>query len=191
MLKLLTKASWTLALRGLTAVIFGIVLFAWPDISLTNILKIFAIYAFVEGSVVVFGSMWHRDEYSDWPTLALSGLFSMLVGVFIFARPELTELAFLYLVAARAMVMGVLDMGLNLQVRRELKNEWLIGASGLASLIFAVYVFANPVEGVLDLLWWISLYGVVHGALLMAFAFGHKGYELRLPAHTHTHTIEE
>ena len=186
MLKLLQKASWTVALRGLVAVAFGIMLFAWPDISLLNVLKVFAIYAFAEGAVVVFGSLWNRDEHSDWPTLSLIGLFSMAVGVFIFARPDLTELAFLYLVAARALVIGVLDVGVATQVRREVKNEWMIAASGLVSIVFGVLVFGRPTEGVIEVLWLISLYAVIHGAFWMAYAFGSRGYRAAEPAHTRT-----
>src|SRR3990167_4816514 len=109
MFKMLQRASWTVSLRGLAAVVFGVVLFVWPGVTLDVLIKAFAIYAFAECAVVVFGSLRYRREVSDWPTLVLLGLFSALVGIFMFARPQLTELAFLYLVAARALVIGVLD----------------------------------------------------------------------------------
>ncbi len=189
MYRMLQKASWTVALRGLAAVAFGIVLFAWPGVTLNVLLKAFAIYAFVEGAVVVLGSLWYRREVSDWPTLILSGLFSVAVAIFIFAKPALTELAFLYLIAARALVIGVLDVGVATQVRQDLRDEWFIGLSGLASLIFGIWVFANPAAGAVTLLWLITLYAVVHGLLLIAFAFRARGLanEVRRVEHSQSH----
>ncbi|MBI4100924.1 HdeD family acid-resistance protein [Candidatus Microgenomates bacterium] len=172
---MLQRASWTVGLRGLAAVLFGVVLFAWPDITLELLIKVFAIYAFVEGLVVALGSLRYRHEVSDWPTLMLLGVFSALVGIFMFAKPELTELAFLYLIAARALVVGVLDIGVGVQVRREVKDEWLVFLSGLASVLFGVIVFARPAESAVALVWLISLYAVVHGLFMMAFAMRAKG----------------
>ena len=175
MFKMLQRASWTVALRGLVAVVLGVVLFVWPGVTLDVLIKAFAIYAFAEGAVVVFGSLRYRREVSDWPTLVLLGLFSALVGIFMFARPQLTELAFLYLVAARALVIGVLDVGVGVQVRRDVRDEWLVLLAGVASILFGLIVFARPAESAVALVWLVSLYAVVHGGLMMAFAFRAKG----------------
>lgn len=171
MFKMLQKASWTIALRGLVAIAFGIVLFVWPGITLTVLIKAFAIYAFVVGAVVVFGALRNRDEVSNWVTLMLLGLFSIFVGIFMFAQPQLTELAFLYLLAAYALVTGVLDIAVGFQVRREVQNEWLVILAGVVSALFGIIVFARPTESAVAIIWLVSLYAVVHGVLTMAFAF--------------------
>lgn len=190
MFKMLQRASWTVALRGLVAVLFGIVLFVWPGVTLDVLVKAFAVYAFVEGAVVVFGSLRYRREVSDWPTLVLLGLFSTLVGIFMFAKPELTELAFLYLVAARALVVGVLDVGVGVQVRRDVRDEWLVLLSGVGSILFGLIVFARPAEGAVALVWLVSLYAVVHGGLMMAFAFRAKALAHEASRHaSETHQV--
>ena len=190
MLKLLQRASWTVALRGLVAVAFGVVLFAWPNITLDVLVKAFGIYALVEGAVVVLGSLLHRREHSDWPTLMLIGLFSVAVGVFMFAQPKLTELAFLYLVAARALVIGVLDIGVGTQLRRDLRDEWLVFLSGIVSVVFGAWVFANPADGAVALVWLVSIYAVIHGGLLMAFAVRARGL-LREAQHQAEHVSHQ
>jgi uncharacterized membrane protein HdeD (DUF308 family) len=75
------------------------------------------------------------------------------------------------LMAANALVTGVLDIAAAISLRRRISNEWLLVLSGAVSILFGILVFLFPAAGALALIWLISLYAILTGALLLGLAF--------------------
>jgi uncharacterized membrane protein HdeD (DUF308 family) len=161
------RSWWVLALRGAAGILFAVLTLAWPGLTLLTLIALFAAYALIGGAVAVAGAIRHRRSEDDrWPVMLL-GLVSIGAGVVAVTRPALTALVLVMVMAANALVIGVLDIVAAIRLRREIEGEWMLALAGLASIVFAAIVFLYPLAGVLTLIWMVSLYAFVTGALLL------------------------
>ena len=169
MLNLLARNWWLLALRGLLALIFGLLALIWPAITLRVLVILFGAYALVDGLFRVITAL--KDSRKRWGILLLEGVLGIALGILAFIWPDITALALLYLIAAWALVTGILEIMAAVWLRKELKGEWLLGLAGLASVVFGLLLVIWPGSGVLAIVWLIGAYAVVFGVLLIALAF--------------------
>jgi uncharacterized membrane protein HdeD (DUF308 family) len=171
MATLLKRAWWALLLQGLAGVLFGVVALIWPGLTLATLVLLFGAYALVGGVFGVVGSVVHRKEHEDWWLVLLTGLVSIAVGILTFIQPGITALSLLFLIAAWALVIGVLTIVIAIQLRKEIEGEWLLILAGIASVLFGLFVFALPGAGALSLIWLIATYAIIFGVLQVGLAF--------------------
>ena len=81
--------------------------------------------------------------------------------------PGITALVLLMYIAGWAIITGVLQIAAAVRLRKEIDGEWLLGLSGLASVVFGVLLVWNPGAGALAVLWLIAAYAFVFGVLLV------------------------
>jgi len=180
MLRTLAQNWWALVLRGVCAVLFGLVAFAWPGITLAVLILFYGAYALVEGVLAVAWALVGRHGGSfPWGVL-LAGLAGVVVGIWTFMYPGLTALALVYLIAAWAAVRGVFEIIAAFHLRKEIDNEWLLALSGLVSLGLGVLLFMAPGAGALAALWWIGAFAIVLGVLEIILGFRLKGLKDRV-----------
>jgi uncharacterized membrane protein HdeD (DUF308 family) len=168
---ILTRGWWLLLLRGIAAIIFGVLTWLRPGISLAVLVLFFGAYAMVDGFLGVWAAFAGRRYHQYWWVLLLEGLVGVAVGVLAFVAPGLTALALLLYIAAWAIITGVLEIAIAIRLRREIRGEWLLILAGLASVLFGLILIARPGVGALSLLWLIAAYAVVFGVLLVILAF--------------------
>lgn len=160
-----------MALRGVFAVVFGIVALVWPHITLVALVWLFAAYAFLDGVTALVVGIGGRM----WGLVAL-GILGIIAGAIAFAWPAITAGALLILIAAWAIVTGVLEIIAAIQLRKVIAGEWALGIGGALSIILGVILAANPVAGALAVVWVIGLYALLFGALLLWLAWRLHGY---------------
>lgn len=164
-----------IALRGLAAVIFGVLAFIWPGKTIVVLTLFFGAYALVDGVLALVAAFRMRDAGKPmWPLL-LIGILGVAAGIVTFFWPGMTALALLMLIAAWAIVMGVFPIVAAIRLRKEIAGEWLLGLSGFLSLIFGVLMIANPGAGALAVVWVIAAYAILFGMLLIVLGFKLKG----------------
>ena len=168
---LLTRNWWLLALRGLAAVLFGILAFVWPGITLLTLVYLFGWYALINGMLSFVLAYKAPKGYSRFGSLILGGLLSILAGLLTFFMPVMTALGLLILIAAWAIVTGVTEIVAAVRLRKVITNEWLLVLAGVASILFGVVLLLLPGAGALALIWWIGAYALVFGIMLMVLAF--------------------
>lgn len=162
---------WLILLRGLFAIIFGFLTWFQPGISLTALVLLFGAYAFADGAIGAWIAIKGREEHDDWWVLLIWGLLGIGVGILTFLAPSITALILLFYIAIWAITTGVLEIVTAFRLRKEIKGEWLLILGGLISVVFGVFLVAQPGTGVLALLWLIAAYAVFFGILLVALAF--------------------
>jgi uncharacterized membrane protein HdeD (DUF308 family) len=177
MLIVFTGSWWALALRGLAAVIFGILAFIWPDITLTALVFLFGAYALVDGAFSIIASLRAPKGFKRWWLLLIQGCLSVAAGIFAFVLPVMTAYVLLILIASWAIVTGVFEIAAAIQMRKEIKGEWLLILSGIASVLFGAALLWNPVVGALVMVWLIGAYAIVFGVLMIALGFKLRGLE--------------
>jgi uncharacterized membrane protein HdeD (DUF308 family) len=178
--KMFRRAWWAMALRGLLAIAIGIALLARPRMSLEVLLAMLGGYLIVDGVLALAVSVHAlRGERQWWPYL-WEGLISIAVGLLALARPRMTALGALAIIAARAIITGVVEIasGKSLREASGLRG-WTLWLAGLASIAFGVLLLASPASAIVALVLLAGLYGVVFGALMLAEAFQLRRFELR------------
>ena len=181
---LLRRYWWLLALRGLAAVLFGILAFVWPGMTIFWLVCFFGAYALVNG-ILSFVLAAKAPKGSGVAGLIFGGLLSVAAGLLTFFWPALTALGLLILIAWWAIVNGVMEIITAIRLRKVITNEWFLILAGLASIVFGVLLLLQPTVGALVLIWWIGAWALFFGVLLMILAFRmrHLGRVEARPAH--------
>jgi uncharacterized membrane protein HdeD (DUF308 family) len=171
----LTKNWWALALRGIAAIVFGILTLVLPGVTLAALILLFGVYALVEGVFNVVAAIRGRGDGPPWWALVLEGLVSIAAGIVAILVPGLTALALLYMIAAWAVVTGVLEIVAAVRLRRQITGELWLALNGVLSIVFGALTFLVPGAGALSLAWLIGAYAVLFGVLLLGLAFRLRG----------------
>jgi uncharacterized membrane protein HdeD (DUF308 family) len=180
MLAQLIRNWWVVALRGVFAIVFGILAFLWPAIALVTLVLLFGIYALADGICAVVTAVTHKIGTQRWWGL-FAGIVSIVAGILVFAWPGITAMALLYLIAAWAVVTGIFEIFAAIELRKELSHEWLLILTGILSVAFGILVTANPGAGALSIIWLISIYAVILGAMLVVLGFRLHSLSTRFP----------
>jgi uncharacterized membrane protein HdeD (DUF308 family) len=189
MLDILARNWWAIALRGLFAVLFGIAAFVWPGLTLAVLVILWGAYALVDGIFTLVAAFRAAQMKMTWWPLVVEGILGIAAGVVAFAWPAITALALLYLIAAWAILTGLVEIVAAVRLRHVISGEWLMGLAGLLSIIVGVILIAAPGAGALAVVWTIGAYAVVFGIVLIALGFRLRGLQhgdTEHPHHAHT-----
>jgi uncharacterized membrane protein HdeD (DUF308 family) len=171
MLETLTRYWWAVALRGAVALLFGLLALIWPGITVIVLVALFGAYALVDGAfalgTAIFG---RRDGAGGRGWLVVEGIAGIAVGILTFAWPGVTALVLLWLIAAWALVTGVLEIVAAVRLRREIQGEWVLALSGVLSVLFGIVLIVWPAAGALAVVFLIAIYAIVFGVVLLALA---------------------
>ena len=174
----LPRHWWLVALRGLAAVIFGVLAFIWPGITLAVLVLFFGAYAIVDGVVALVVAV-RTGGNLRWAAL-LEGIVGIIAGILAFVWPGLTALALLFVIAAWAILTGVLEVIAAIRMRNVIDNEWTLIIAGVLSVLFRVVLVAQPGAGALAVVWLIGLYAVLFGVALLALSWRLRGLQQRI-----------
>lgn len=157
---------WLFALRGVLAVVFGILALVQPVAALAALVLVFGVWAFIDGidalALAVTG-------WRSWQLIVV-GLVGIGVGIFTFVRPGITAIALYAAVAAWSIARGILEIAVAIELRKRIEGEvWLIIA-GVASIVFGVLMIVLPIAGVLALAWLIGVYALLFGGVMIALS---------------------
>jgi uncharacterized membrane protein HdeD (DUF308 family) len=169
---------WLLLLRGLAAIAFGILAFFWPGLTLLTLALLWGAYALWDGVFALGAAIFAKggDLAPRW-WLALVGIVSILAGLVAFFYPGMTALTLLMVIAAWAIVVGVLQIWGSIEWRKVLDDAWLLTLNGVLSIAFGAILFARPGAGAVAVVWMIGWFAVVFGCLYVALAFRLKKYK--------------
>jgi uncharacterized membrane protein HdeD (DUF308 family) len=179
MIESLKRHWWVPVIRGIAAIVFGIIAFAYPGLTVATLVLFFGAWVLIDGIFRVVGAIGHRASDPDWGWHIVIGIIGIIVGLLTFHAPQITALALVIYIAAWALMIGASEIALAVKLRREIKGEWFLILMGLASIVFAILLLWNPVVGAAAVIWLIAWYAVVLGVL--AIFFGFRLRSLRTP----------
>jgi uncharacterized membrane protein HdeD (DUF308 family) len=170
----LSRNWWAVSLRGLAGILFGIITLLAPGISLAALVLLFGAYAFADGVLTIITAIRRRGA-DRWWLLLLNGLVGIAAGILTLLWPGITALALLYVIAAWALVTGVLEIAAAIRLRKAITGEWLLALSGVLSIALGVMLVLWPGAGALAIVIWIGAYALVFGVLLLALGLRLRG----------------
>ena len=163
-------------LRGVAAVIFGVLALVWPGVTLVILTLFFGAYALTDGVFALIVAYKKREGRRPvWP-LVVIGLLGIAAGIVTFLWPGMTALALLMFIAVWALFIGIFQIAAAIRLRKEIENEWWLGLSGALSVLFGLLMIASPGAGALAVIWLIAAYSILFGMMLIALGFRLKAH---------------
>ena len=173
----LTVNWWSVLIRGLLAILIGVIALALPGVTLAAFVVLFGAYAFVDGILSIIGAMRAVAARERWGALLVEGVIGIAAGVMTILWPAITALTLIYVIAAWAILTGVMEIAAAVRLRQHISGEWLLALSGVASVIFGLLAAAVPLAGALVIAVWFGAYELVFGALLVALSFRLRAWD--------------
>jgi uncharacterized membrane protein HdeD (DUF308 family) len=169
----LKKWRWAIGLHGLASVIFGVVILAWPQISIYSLTIVFGIYALATG-ISAFAGAFSSHTKDERASLILSGLLGIVTGIIVLAWPGISALALLYVIGAYAVLLGTVAIIASVRLPLDGRDTAMTILSGLVAIVFGIVIFAKPGAGALAVLALIAAFALVSGVTELVVAIGGK-----------------
>ena len=182
----LARNWWAVLLRGIAGVLFGIITFVAPGISLAALVLVYGAYALVDGVFAVVSAVRRHGSTDRWWVMLIEGIVGIAAGLLTFFWPGITALALLYLIAAWSLVTGVMEVIAAVRLRKIIVGEWLLALSGILSIGFGILLALFPAPGALAVVLWIGAYAIVFGCLLIALGLRLRSWQRHGTAHPAT-----
>ena len=166
---------WLVALRGALAIVFALLAFFWPGVTVAALVLLFGSYALVDGLFAVGATISAIRRQGRWWPFLVEAVLGIGMGVVTFLWPGVTALALLYLIAAWAIATGIFEILAAIELRKAIEGEWMLILAGALSIAFGLLLIFFPGAGALAVLWMIAAYALVFGVLLLVLAFRLRG----------------
>jgi uncharacterized membrane protein HdeD (DUF308 family) len=170
MFSTLAKNWWAFALRGLLGILFGIIAFALPGVTMLSLVIVFAAYAIMDGVFAIIAAVRAAEHHQRWTLFLLEGVIGILAGVLAFLWPALTIVVFITLVAFWALFTGGLMLAAAFRLHADHGRWWFV-LGGIASIVYGALLLIAPLIGAVVLTWWIGAYALIFGVTMLIAAF--------------------
>jgi uncharacterized membrane protein HdeD (DUF308 family) len=177
----LARNWWAIALRGAVAILFGIVSFAWPELTVVVLVALFGAWALIDGVLLLVAAWRQAERGRRWWPLLVEGILGVAAAAVTFLWPDITALALLFVIGAWAIVTGLTEIAAAIAMRRVIDNEVWLGLAGLASVGFGLIVLIFPGAGAVGIAWLIASYAIVFGVILLMLGFRLRRYTTPTP----------
>ena len=160
---------WLFTVRGVFAVLFGLAALIWPGLTLLALIILWGAYAFVDGAMMLYLTLTHKEWPARW-ALGLIGALGLVTGLIALFWPGITATALLLLIAAWALVTGVLQIVDAIRLRKVMTNEWFYVITGVLTVLLGIILIVNPTAGALAFVITIGAFAILWGVVLVLFS---------------------
>lgn len=163
---------WLFLVRGVFAIVFGVLAVVWPLATIFALTLMWGAYALVDGGIALWaGVSGHVEARGDRWWLSILGVFGIIAGLFALFAPGVVATALLLTIGIWAIVIGLFQVVGAIRLRKEIEGEWLLGLGGVLLVAFGVMIFLQPTAGALSVIWLISLSSTIYGVIMVVLAF--------------------
>jgi uncharacterized membrane protein HdeD (DUF308 family) len=169
----LARHWWTIVLRGVIAILFGIIALGAPGAVLLSLAFVFGIYVLVDGVFGLVGTVRAVRTHGHWGALLAEAVLNIVMGLIALIMPAAAVAAFVLLMAVWALVSGALMLTAAIRLHAT-HGRWWLGLGGIASLVWGLLLVLAPIMGAVVVTWWLGIYAIVFGVSLLVC-----GWQLR------------
>jgi uncharacterized membrane protein HdeD (DUF308 family) len=171
----LSRSWWLITLRGVLAVIFGLIALIVPAATILALVLLFSAYMIVDGVFAIYAAIRAGRRQESWGLLLVQGLASLAAGIVAFVWPDLTVLAFVLLIGAWAMVSGCIMFAAAFTTER---GRWWLALGGAVASLYGVMMIVAPLAGAVVLTWWLGAFALVFGVSLIVLSWRLRSHHL-------------
>jgi uncharacterized membrane protein HdeD (DUF308 family) len=171
----LARNWWLFVLRGVAALVFGLLTLVWPSITVAALVLLFGAYAIVDAVGSFLSAASHREDRYHRGLHLMEGLVALAVGVLTFVLPDVTALALIWLIGVWAVATGVAEIVAAVRLRRQIHGEWILALAGVLSVLAGVVILVRPGAGALGIAVVIGIYALAFGVALVALGLRLRG----------------
>ena len=177
------KPRWGwIMLSGFLTVLFGILAFWMPLGAVYTMTLLFGAYAMADGALSVISAVRNKENF--WP-LMLRGVLGLFAGFIVLVMPGISALslvAFTWgMLSIWSIATGLMELIAAVRLRKEIEGEWLLGLSGLVSMVFGIAIpvllWSNPAAGIVSMGYMIGFYAILHGALEIGLSMALRKFQ--------------
>ena len=165
---------WLVLLRGIAAVLLGILLFTNTAAMLSVVIIFLGIYWVLDGIITLMASIIGRNEHSNWGWGIFVGIISILAGLAVLSQPVLTALFtasfIISLVGIMIVISGISSIVTGFRLRKT-SGEWMMILGGALSLIFGLLLLMNPLFSAMVFVYIIAAFSIFGGIVLIVISF--------------------
>ncbi|MFF0815284.1 HdeD family acid-resistance protein [Rhodococcus sp. NPDC003318] len=170
-LRIAKDVWWVLLVRGILAIAFGIVALVWPHVTVQVLIVVVGVFWIVDGLVSAVRAIQARKVVTSWVWWLAGALVSVIAGVVLFVWPDLTALAFAYVMGFWAILVGILEIIGAFQVMAN-GGQWIgVMVAGVLSLLFGLFLVIWPGSGITGLMWLVGIFALLFGVFFVVGAF--------------------
>lgn len=170
MCAVLAENWWAVALRGVLAILFGLIALVVPGALMLSLALLFAAYLLVDGVLAIISAVRAARAQERWGLLLAEGVLNIIMDLIAFVFPVSAVLAFVFVTAAWALLTGGLMLAAAFKLRKD-HGRWWLALGGIVSLIWGILLIIAPLVGALVLTWWLGGYAIAFGAMLLVLGF--------------------
>jgi uncharacterized membrane protein HdeD (DUF308 family) len=164
-----------LLVRGILAILFGIVALVWPGWTILALIYVFGAYALIDGVMALVNAIQDRSTSSEyWWLVLIRGIIGIIIGLLVFFWPGLTALVLFTLIGIWAVVIGIFELLAAFVLPGDLRLEWTFVLGGILSIILGVIFIRHPVTAMLSLVWVLGIFAVAYGLVQIVHAFRYR-----------------
>ncbi|MBV9277419.1 MAG: HdeD family acid-resistance protein [Candidatus Eremiobacteraeota bacterium] len=169
MINVLARNWWAFLIRGIAGILFGVLAFLWPGVTLLVLAIMLGAYALVDGIFALVAAFSHAGpSHRGW--LIFEGVLGIALGILIWLFPLYSAALLVYFIAFWAIATGVVEIIAGIRLRKMVANEVLYILAGIASIVFGALVLRNPAAGAVAVIWLIASYAIIFGVLQIALS---------------------
>ena len=177
--EVLAESWWTVGLRGILGIAFGLICLFATDVALISLVILFSAYLLVDGLFAIAAGIRAARNGERWGLLLLEGFVDIAAAAVAFLWPGLTVIVLVWIIAVWAVVSGALMLASAFSLKAD-HGRWWLALGGICSLIFGILLVVAPLVGAFVLIWWLGAYALIFGVVLLVLAFQlHSRYEAR------------
>lgn len=178
------RVWWYPVVRGLLAVVLGIIVMANPATTVIVLVRIIGVFVIIDGVMgIVDGARYRGVSGSGWQLRLFGGVVGLLLGGALLFWPEASLTVLAVILGAWAIIGGILAVVAGYGMRKIPGSGW--GWTlfwGLATFAFGLVLLLAPLEGVSAIAWAVGLYAVLAGIVLVVAGFAIRSLGKRAAA---------
>jgi len=175
----LARNWWLLALRGVIAIIFGLLTFVYPASSMAVLILFFGAYALVDGIFAIIAGATAPTGSKRWGWLIAGGILGVIIGICTFILPQMTAFVLTIWIAVWAIVVGITQIISAVRLRKEIEGEFWLILGGALAVLFGIFAVLSPLGGAFAITFAIGIFALAYGIMMLTVAFRLRGWHQR------------
>jgi uncharacterized membrane protein HdeD (DUF308 family) len=171
MLESLTRNWWLVALRGLFALVLGVIILVIPQAAAVFLVLFIGAYALVDGIFALVVAILNKPQHKDRLWLILEGIIGIVAGAAILASPLMAAVILVYVIAFWALLTGIAEIIFAAAQWKLLPDKWLMLLGGIFSTLLGIVILSNVAFGAVLIITMVAVYMVLFGVALMLLGF--------------------